>query len=92
MYGLEAINAANGWAMATVGITIVFSGLVILSFVISRLHKIIGFLDKKKQFETDQKQMGECQAALGLSGEWPVDILTQAKLYKPIVDNLDSSF
>ncbi|MEN8212519.1 MAG: OadG family protein [Thermodesulfobacteriota bacterium] len=41
MYGLEAINANNGWSIAVVGVTIVFSGLVMLSFVISQLHKIL---------------------------------------------------
>lgn len=39
MYGIEAINANNGWAISAVGITIVFSGLVLLSFVIAQLHK-----------------------------------------------------
>ncbi|MBW1726140.1 MAG: OadG family protein [Deltaproteobacteria bacterium] len=39
MYGLQAIAAYNGWAMALAGALIVFSGLVILSFVISQLHK-----------------------------------------------------
>lgn len=41
MYGLEAINASNGWAISVVGITIVFSGLVMLSFVIAQLHKAL---------------------------------------------------
>lgn len=45
MYGLEAINQNNGWAIAVVGITIVFSGLVSLSIVISQLHKILGLLE-----------------------------------------------
>lgn len=41
MYGLEAINANNGWAISVVGVTIVFSGLVGLSLVISQLHKVL---------------------------------------------------
>lgn len=41
MYGLEAINANNGWAISVVGVTIVFSGLVMLSLVISQLHKVL---------------------------------------------------
>jgi len=43
LYGLEAINANNGWAISVVGVTIVFSGLVGLSFVISQLHKVLAF-------------------------------------------------
>ncbi len=45
MYGLEAINANNGWAISAVGITIVFSGLVTLSLVISQLYKAIDLFE-----------------------------------------------
>ncbi len=45
MYGFEAISAHNGWAMALAGALIVFSGLVILSTVISQLHKVLGFFE-----------------------------------------------
>ena len=41
MYGIEAINANNGWAISIVGVTIVFTGLVVLSLVISQLHKVV---------------------------------------------------
>ena len=46
MNGLEAISHYNGWAQAFAGALIVMTGLGILSFVISQLHKIIGFIDK----------------------------------------------
>ena len=46
MYGLDAISAANGWAMAIAGALIVMTGLSVLSFVISQLHKIAGWLEK----------------------------------------------
>lgn len=45
MYGLEAISANNGWAISVVGITIVFTGLVMLSAVISQLHKALAFYE-----------------------------------------------
>nr|WP_320013830.1 OadG family protein [uncultured Desulfobacter sp.] len=41
LYGLEAINAHNGWAISVVGVTIVFTGLVSLSVLISQLHKLV---------------------------------------------------
>jgi UDP-glucose 6-dehydrogenase len=41
LYGLEAIAANNGWAISVVGVSIVFSGLVMLSLVISQLHKVL---------------------------------------------------
>ncbi|THB81081.1 MAG: hypothetical protein D3926_03910 [Desulfobacteraceae bacterium] len=51
MYGLEAIQAHNGWAVAVVGITIVFTGLVVLSLIISQLHKVLDFISNPNKFE-----------------------------------------
>ncbi len=48
MYGLEAINAHNGWAMAITGAIIVMTGLTVLSFIISQLHRVIGFWENRK--------------------------------------------
>lgn len=49
MYGLEAINANNGWAISVVGVTIVFCGLVMLSLIISQLHKILDLWENPKK-------------------------------------------
>ena len=49
MYGFEAISTHNGWAMAITGATIVFSGLVVLSALISQLHKLANFLDQRQK-------------------------------------------
>ncbi|WDP92445.1 MAG: OadG family protein [Desulfobacter sp.] len=51
MYGLEAINANNGWAISVVGISIVFSGLVMLSLVISQLHKGIDLIENPQKIK-----------------------------------------
>jgi hypothetical protein len=45
--GFAAISAHNGWAMAATGATIVIIGLAILAGIISQLHKIIGFFEKR---------------------------------------------
>lgn len=47
MYGLAAIEAANGWSISVIGVTIVFSGLLGLSFIISQFPRIFGALEKK---------------------------------------------
>lgn len=44
-YGLETINAHNGWAISVVGITIVFTGFVTLFALISQLHKLVALYD-----------------------------------------------
>ena len=49
MTGIEAITANNGWAMAAVGGSIVFSGLVILSLTISQLHKVLGLWGRRDE-------------------------------------------
>lgn len=48
MYGLEAIMHHNGFAMAAVGVTIVFSALVALSLIISQLHKVLFVLENRQ--------------------------------------------
>jgi len=47
LYGFEAISMHNGWAMAMAGALIVFSGLVVLSTVISQLHKVLDFFEDR---------------------------------------------
>jgi hypothetical protein len=51
MYGIEAVNAHNGWAISAVGIIIVFSGLVSLSLVISQLHKVLAMWEDPEKFK-----------------------------------------
>lgn len=41
MIGFVNISAHDGWAIAGLGITIVFAGLIFLSIVIAQLHKIL---------------------------------------------------
>ena len=45
LYGFEAINTYNGWAISVVGVSIVFTGLVSLSALISQLHKLVALYD-----------------------------------------------
>ena len=50
MIGIENITNNNGWAIAAVGASIVFSGLVILSFVISQIHKILQLWEDREKY------------------------------------------
>jgi len=62
VYGLEAISAANGWAQAATGATIVMLGLSALAFVISRIGFIIDLMEnatsKKKSDQIPAEQSG----------------------------------
>ena len=47
MIGLENISANNGWSISILGISIVFTGLALLSLTIAQLHKVLAFLEKR---------------------------------------------
>lgn len=90
MYGLEAISANNGWAMAITGPLIVMSGLTILAIIISQLHKLVAVFDKK-----------ETPAAAPPAGSkdeipvprvFPDDITETAEIYQMLIDKLEQPF
>lgn len=90
MYGLEAINAANGWSMALVGILIVFTGLSLLSFVISQLHKFLPFVEKTG--ERPVESVPRPQKKPDPVEKCPTDLKVQAALFEPIIEELSSNF
>ena len=47
MYGIAAITAQNGWAMALAGALIVMFGLTALALVISQLKKLADFIEHR---------------------------------------------
>ncbi len=49
MYGFENISANNGWAISFLGVSIVFTGLTLLSLIISQLHKLLGVWESKNK-------------------------------------------
>jgi len=97
LYGLKAITANNGWAMALAGALIVFAGLVVLSFVISQLHKILTFFEKKpvdvqQDRETLRVEQPEVKPGLLLPKQFPADINEIARLYNPLIEQLGETF
>jgi len=49
LFGLEAIIAHDGLSISVIGLSIVFVCLILLSFSVSRIHKLIELWDKKDQ-------------------------------------------
>jgi len=97
LYGLEAITAHNGWAMSLAGALIVFAGLVVLSSVISQLHKILNIWDKKpvplaEDQEPSDEDEPEGKFLVSLPKELPSDIHELANLYQPLIDELGETF
>jgi len=76
VYGLEAIEANNGWAMAATGVIIVMTGLAVLSFIISQLHKIIMFFEHGAgllSFNNGKQKRGGANGTTG-DNEKPADL------------------
>ena len=97
MFGLHAIAVHNGWAMALAGSLIVFSGLLVLSFVISQLHKVLMFFEKKSvdvQPYAEIPIVEPCEDRLGflLPEPFPTDLNEIVQLYTPLVETLGESF
>jgi len=90
LYGLEAISAYNGWAMAIIGPLIVMSGLIILSIIISQLHKLVAILDKKAEPITEPTIKSKDE--IFVPSILPNDILETAKIYQMLIDKLEQPF
>ena len=94
MYGLEAISANNGWAMAITGPLIVMSGLIVLSIIISQLHKLVTIFDKKAKQTTEPptKSKVKSKDEISVPKILPNDILETAKIYQALIDKLEQPF
>ena len=92
MYGIEAINANNGWAIAVIGGGIVFTGLVVLSIAISQLHKVLLFWDKKDKFLKSNGQKDEEKSDIASPEHFSGDINEVAEIYGPVFAKLEDSF
>lgn len=50
MKGLDSILLHNGFSMAAVGVTIVFTSLVALALAISQIHRLLFIYDNRKAY------------------------------------------
>jgi len=91
MFGIENITNNNGWAMAVVGATTVFMGLVVLSFVISQIHRILEFWENRTR-----KQAQPAKPPKEKEPAFREQRLPTAKelcsIYRPLVEQLKEPF
>lgn len=64
MFGFEAIIAHDGLGISVVGISIVFVSLILLSFAVSRIHKIIELWDKRHRFKKPRQKKERKEATV----------------------------
>lgn len=95
MLGIAAITANNGWAMAITGACIVMSGLALLSFIISQLHKIIALMEGVRKKPAPPKTEKPASPSPKLSTA-EIDILGDlpavARIYSPLTAELGDTF
>jgi len=95
--GFEAISYYNGWAMAVIGASIVFMGLVVLTTVISQIHKLLMFWDDRQiyiqrirhsrvNFFNNRKDIRPKEI------NYLEDIGKTIELYVPLIDQLGKTF
>jgi hypothetical protein len=91
VFSIDLITADNGWAMPFAGALIVMCGLTALSFVISQLHKLVTFFDKKEAPEPET-----ISAAMLVPPESthfdPGDIDATETCYRALVKDLGDTF
>ena len=98
MFGFENITANNGWAMAVVGASIVFLGLVVLSIVISQVHKILKFWEQRDKILAQVSKQAQIEEPKTIV-KTPVSkqhhlpsVPELASIYNPLVEQLKQPF
>jgi len=64
LFGFEAIIAHNGWGISLVGISIVFTGLILLALAVAQIHKIIELWDKRHRFKKPRQKKEKKEATV----------------------------
>ena len=91
MVGFEAIAHNNGWTIAVTGACIVFSGLAVLSLIISQLHKLVALLDRPPKAPVIEVVVEE-QSIVWTAPACPNDIEHALSAFQPLIGELPSEF
>jgi Na+-transporting methylmalonyl-CoA/oxaloacetate decarboxylase gamma subunit len=105
VYGIEAINEANGWNLTVLAISVVFISLIILSLIISQLHRILSIWDKRTKLvpqnlapekkdaaDTPREHAGNGKVLASSKPASPEDINEMAAKWSPLIEKLDDPF
>ena len=91
MYGLAAIQQANGWAMAGAGAGIVLIGLAVLSFLISMLPRITDYFEEKTT-STLPTAENNPKPKMIVPDKIPDDLNAASTIYIALTDDLGKEF
>jgi hypothetical protein len=91
MFGIDNITNNNGWAMAVVGASTVFTGLAVLSFVISQVHKILEAWENRKKAKAVAAETSKEKVSAPPERRLPT-ISELCSIYRPLVEQLKEPF
>jgi uncharacterized membrane protein YcjF (UPF0283 family) len=92
MYGLAAIEQANGWAMAGAGACIVLTGLSVLSFLISMIPRLTSLFEEKKQSQEIVKETAAKPAEKKTIERFPDDVKEASEIFIEETKDLGEEF
>ena len=83
--------------MAVVGASIVFLGLVVLSFVISQVHKILKLWEQKDELLNRHKKQAQIEEPKTIKAPVPIQrhlpsVSDLTSIYRPLVEQLKQPF
>ena len=91
MYGLAAIQQANGWAMAGAGACIVLVGLATLSFLISMIPRLTGLFEEKAHLPAEALETAT-KPKMIVPDKLPEDLDAASTIYISLTEDLGEDF
>ena len=92
MVGLIAIQQANGWVIAGIGVCIVLTGLTVLAFLVTLLSRLCGEREKTATPRLDPPAEKEAPNAVLAPERVPDDLAAAVMLYKDWTQDLGETF
>jgi len=97
VFGFENIANNNGWAIAAVGASIVFLGLVVLSLVISQIHRLLNLWEDREKIISRFKQQpaavkSQKSAELDYGDQRLPSVQQLVEAYQPLIEKLQEPF
>jgi len=96
LLGLKAISAQNGWEYALLGVSIVFTGLVLLALVLSQLHKLLRLWENRSSIGQLVKERWKSESAVTdqetTKSEPSSDLIESRRQYQMLVERIGEPF
>lgn len=91
MYGLAAIQQANGWAIAGAGACIVIIGLAVLAYLISLIPYLTGYFEEKVKPTANSREINPSPKII-VPEKLPDDLQAAATIYIALTEDLGRNF